>query len=185
MIADQSLDHRPTEQARSRDRGASDNIEQQGPEHGSQPLVHRYIEAFFLPRKHGARQLIAHQLSQNEFEGRAPKLQIVWQAGSELDNTVIEKRWTHFERMRHAHPIGLIENVVRQVIALIRQEKIAVAEAWRIRKKLRLQETAALFARESAVPEHMSLIRRKEGSRQQAFDLVLEPDLFIGNWKQV
>src|SRR5689334_4927910 len=105
---------------------------------------------------------------------------------------MIEKRRPHFQRMRHAHPVGFIQNVVRQIVALIDQKipvekPAAVVQRERVdqfRQSASVQyraDSLALLSRKSAVPEEMRLIGIESAPFQPAFDLVLEADLLIRN----
>ena len=46
-------------------------------------------------------------------------LEFMWQACRELDDAMVQKWRTNLERVRHAHAIRLIQDVVRQVVILI------------------------------------------------------------------
>ena len=63
-------------------------------------------------------------------------LQPLRQRCRELHNPVIQERRTHFQRMRHAHPVRLVQNIVRQVVVLIHRQ-IPVQHALRRRSPVR------------------------------------------------
>ena len=78
---------------------------------------------------HRCGQLVLHQLAQDEFQSRAADLQILRQPRREFHDAVIQKRRTHFERMRHAHAVALVEDVVGQIVELIQpQEAVQIAD---------------------------------------------------------
>ena len=44
------------------------------------------------------------------------------QPRGELDDAMVQERRPHFERMRHAHAVALVEDVVWQIVALVEPE---------------------------------------------------------------
>src|SRR5437879_13496488 len=82
----------------------------------------RYIESGFAAPQDGGRELVFHQLSQDEFQFRAANLEMYRKRFGKLTDAVIQKRRTHLERMSHAHAVHFRENVVREVILPIESQ---------------------------------------------------------------
>jgi len=81
------------------------------------------VETFLGAGKNGFGQSASHELAQNYFEMGAADFQVLGQTRGELDYSMIQKGWTHFEGMGHAHAVALIENVVLQIIVLVEPEE--------------------------------------------------------------
>ena len=160
MIADHTLDSGPVEHASAFDRLSREHSEQHRLQDRAEPMVRRDIEAFLLPREHGRRDLVTHQLAKNELQLRASYFEIVRKASGIFDDTVVEKRRAHFQRMGHAHAIRLVEDVVGKVVLLIDKKEVAFAQPGRAAKELWRQQTVALVVGERAVPEQMRPPRR-------------------------
>src|SRR5438552_17502492 len=82
----------------------------------------RYIESGFAAPQDGGRELVFHQLSQDEFQFRAANLEMYRKRFGKLTDAAIQKRRTHLERMSHAHAVHFRENVVGEVILPIESQ---------------------------------------------------------------
>src|SRR5262245_44958937 len=98
---------------------------------------------------------------------------------------MIEKRRAGFERMRHAHAIALIQDVVGEVADLIEpKELIEGAGLGRLFGKEVFERLVAVESRQSplstviegAIPEEMRLHRIEHGAGKKPFRFVLEAD---------
>src|ERR1700735_4706138 len=97
----------------------------------AQPVVYGDIESLLLLCEDAVRQLVLHQLTQQELQGAALDAIFRGQCGGKLDNPMIQKCRTHLERMRHAHSVDLNEKVVGQIVRLIEgHEAPEVAAGW-------------------------------------------------------
>ena len=93
--------------------------------------MRRDVEAFLAAREHGARQPVLHEFPQDEFQTPAADFHVLGQRRRELDDAVIEERRAHFERMRHAHAVAFIQNIVGQVAELVQpQEPVQISDAF-------------------------------------------------------
>src|SRR5215813_8820447 len=120
------------------------------------------------------------------------QLVAVRQAGGKIDNARIQERRTRLKRVRHAHTIHFVENVIRQIDMLVKVQK-ALQAAPRLhfaqdgvqRSGIGKEEEAAFFCLgECSIPINVRQLRRKQGSFQKALKLVLKADLFIGYRKK-
>lgn len=116
---DQFLNERKPEKIGMRRGSIGHSIHQQRSKRTAKHFMRGNVEADFLSREDARRELRAHQLFQDDFLARSADSQLGGKSRGEFHYTVIEKRRPHFERMRHAHAVGLDENIVRQKILLI------------------------------------------------------------------
>ena len=98
-------------------------FQKQHPQWSSQPLVSGNVESDFLPTQNCPRQLLLHQLLQQELLVLAPDFQMSGQSRRKFHNTMVKERWPHFDRMCHAHAVALGENVVGEKVLLIEPEE--------------------------------------------------------------
>src|SRR5260370_22743689 len=89
------------------------------PERSPEPFVGRYVQADFWPPKNGGWQFPFHQISQNDFLPPSPNFKFIRQRSCKLDNSVIQEGWPNFEGLSHAHPIHLLEQIIRKIVLLI------------------------------------------------------------------
>src|ERR1051326_8899187 len=115
VFANQALHFQPMKQARLFNGLPRQRIEQQRTQYAAKPVVRGYVETLLLAREDRLRQLVFHQAAKQEFQLRAADLQVLRQPGRKLDDAVIEERRTYLERMRHAHAVALVEDIVGQV----------------------------------------------------------------------
>src|ERR1700688_3887505 len=106
---------------------------------------------------------------------------------------MVEKRRPHFQRMRHAHAVCFIQNIVGKKEFLIEpqirlqmvaaNEPIAEAAENAVEsvRKFRAQQGCFLCFRESAIPVDMSALRSDEGALEKSLQLVFEADFFVRN----
>src|ERR1700761_9009133 len=107
--------------------GVAYGVRTQGFEHeraerAAEPFVSGDVEAFLAALQDGRRKFLADELAQHVLGAAAVNLEGCGQLRGKLYDAVIEKWRAHFERMRHAHAIALIENVVGQVVVLIDEQ---------------------------------------------------------------
>ena len=100
-------------------RAVHQNFLHQRAQAAAQPIVRRNVKADFFPLQNRGWQLIAHQFFQKNLLPRTANLQRCRQRGGKFDDAMIEKRRPYFERVRHAHAIRLVQNIVGKKIALI------------------------------------------------------------------
>src|SRR6266851_9104494 len=117
MRADLLLHSRPMKQPSGRDSFLRQRVQQQGPE--NQPLMDGDIETNFRPPQYSTGQLVLHQAAKYVLGTRSPQLEVLRQAGGEVDDSRIEEGRPDLQRMSHADAIHLVEDVVGQVVALI------------------------------------------------------------------
>ena len=153
--------------------------------------MRRDIEAHFRPLQNCRRQLLFHQLLQDYFLLRAANLQGSGELGGKLDNAVIQKWRSHFDRMRHAHAVALRQNVIRQIISLVQPEirrkviagsrkSIDFAEDSFQRTRQRLSDECFLLGiGKSAVPVDVSARRLHQCAFQKALYLVFKTDFVV------
>ena len=110
----------------------------------------------------------------------------------ELDDAVIEERRSHFDRVRHAHAIGLHQDVVGQVVLLIEpqirtqiareHEPLATRENG-IERARKLRRSRTLFSSSEKVPFQYTCARAGVIRRafQQPLQLVFQADLLVGD----
>ena len=120
MIVQQLTHIRPVKQASRSNCFLCERFEQQRPQNAAKPLVDRNVKADLGTMQHRVRQLLLHQAPEHVLRFRTTQLEIVGQPIGEVYDSVIEKRWPHFQRVRHADAIHLIKDVVRQVVALVK-----------------------------------------------------------------
>ncbi len=119
VLANISLDHLTPEQARVIGRAVQQDLHHQRTQTAPKPIVGRDIESDFLPSKNRGWKLISHQFFQKNLLPRTTNLQRRGQRGSEFNDPVIEERRPHFQRMRHAHAVCLVQNIVGKKVSLI------------------------------------------------------------------
>lgn len=78
-------------------RATGQGVEQQRPERTAQPVMRRNIESHLLPPQNRRRQLVPHELFQNNLLIRSPYLELVRQSGGKFHDAMIKERWPHFE----------------------------------------------------------------------------------------
>lgn len=114
-------------------------VEQKRFKNRPEPMVRRDVEALLGAGQHARRDFVPDEFAKNVFQSLAVELKMLRKPGGEFDNAMVEKRGTNFKRMRHRHPVALIENVIGQVIELVKPE-IPIESADRAR-----------FGREAAI----------------------------------
>jgi len=119
MVSNQRLDRLPSEESGVIGRAIHQNLLHHRAQAASKPIVRRDVESDLLPLENRSWQLIAHQFFQKNFLSRTMNLQRCGQGGSEFHDSMIKERRSHFQRMRHAHAIRLIQNIVGKKILLI------------------------------------------------------------------
>ena len=62
-------------------------------------------ESFFRPFSSGFRQVVCHCFSEEEFVLAGPEFEVGRQLGAKFPQTMIQKRWTSFNRGSHAHAV--------------------------------------------------------------------------------
>lgn len=85
---------------------------EQRPQRCAKPVMNRDVETLFPARENGGRKAIAHEFPQDELQPAAANLHVLRERGRELHNPVIEEWRAHLERMRHAHAVTLVQNIV-------------------------------------------------------------------------
>ena len=111
--------------------------------------------------------------------------------GGEFHNPVIEQRRTHLKRVRHAHAVDFVEQVVGQVVQLIEQQ-IPVDETdfggcWQVAEAARADDgrsvpeaTAASASTENdPFQNRWASSEWSSGALQPALQLVFEADLRV------
>ena len=151
------------------------------------------VEAFLLAREHGVRELVLHQLPQNVLQRGAADLQILGQRSRELHDAVIQKRRPHLERVRHAHAVALVQDVVGQVAELV-EPQVAV-ELARLRRPAGGSHSNSRWIGAWSSKAHSSRFSdtlnapfqktwassgAEQRARQEPLQLVLEADLLVG-----
>ena len=111
-------------------------------------------------------------------------LQVMRQAGGELDNPMIEERWPNFQRVRHAHPVCLVEDVVGQVVILIDVQEVACQQRRPLSIEAGLQQCLPLPGAERSIPEEVRLSGGSKGSLQHPLHFVVEADFVVGHRQQ-
>src|SRR2546430_5316673 len=61
-------------------------------------------------------------MPENYFERGVADFEILRQASGKLDDAMIQEWRPHLERMRHAHAVSLVQDVIGQIIKLIEPE---------------------------------------------------------------
>jgi len=102
-----------------------ERFEQQRAKKTPKPFVHWYIETGLFPFEHEPGELAPHQLAKQVLLLQSSNLEIFRQRCCKFYNAVVEKRWPHFQRVRHAHTIHFLQNVAGQVRQLV-DEQVAV-----------------------------------------------------------
>src|SRR5437870_6494966 len=82
----------------------------------------RYIETNLPAAQDWRRELVFHELSQDEFQIRATDPQIHRKRERKFADPMVEKRRTHFKRMSHAHAVHFAEDVIGEVILEVEPE---------------------------------------------------------------
>src|SRR5438445_6568775 len=114
------------------------------------------------------------------------KFEVLGQARGKIHNAWIKKWGPNLQRVRHAHPIDFVENVIREVVALIEIQKALQSASFHFFE----QAPQSILAGEqihgslctlgmSAVPETVRQLRRKQAAFQKALDLVFKSDAAI------
>ena len=165
MVGDGPVDTRPVKKSGCLDRLSIDRIKQAIFQNRPKPVVRRDVETLLRSGQHRLWELVTHQLAKDVLEGRSANLQIVREAGGEFHDAMIEERRADFERMRHAHAIRLVEDVVGKVILLVDEQGISsrkphFAEGF--------QQSPPLILRPGSVPEEMRFIGGQQRSREHA-----------------
>ena len=166
-------------------------VEKQRTQHAAEPLVNGNIETNLRPTQHRRRQRVLHHAAQHELGFQAGYLVPLRQTRGKRDNARIEKRRAHLNRMRHTHPVYLVEDPVRHRVALVEVQKaLKIRFARTLRAHLiqnrsqrpgirKLEEAPLLILAERAIPKHVRGFSRKQRAFKEALDLVLETDLFV------
>ena len=104
---------------------------------------------------------------------------------------MIEKRWTHFHGMSHAHAVALDQNVVGQIIILIEPQKVCQSiagfrqlvyfsqQTMKSRGQGLPKQRLLFHVRESSVPVYVGVTRLKQTALQKSLQLVFEADFLI------
>ena len=172
-------------------------VEQKRAKDAAEPIVRGDVETFFSSREDGLGELIAHELLENVLQAETVHLEVSGQRSGELNDSVVEEGRPDFERVRHAHAVALVEDVVGQIEQLV-QPEVAVDEAdlGGLGREAQGQgvgggpvaipaQGALLFGREGAVPEKMGGVGGEQRAAEEALELVLEADLVVGHRPQV
>src|SRR5256885_3067824 len=114
------------------------------------------------------------------------KFEAFGQARGKVHDARIEERRPNFQRVRHAHAIDFVKDVVRKVIALIEIKKALQSTPFHFSQPAPQSILAGeqihgpLFALGmSAVPEAMRQLRRKQAAFQKPLKLVFKTDAAI------
>src|SRR5258708_27172914 len=110
---------RPRDETRFFYAPAVECVQQQRLQMAAQPVMHRDVESLFLPGEDALRQLVLHQVAEEELQGSALNAVVSRKSGREFDDAVIEEGGTDFEGVRHAHSLDFCEQLVGQVVRLI------------------------------------------------------------------
>ena len=117
------FDHFWPKQAGVLPRTLHQNIPHERAQAPAQPIMCRNVKSDFLAAKNSIGKLAAHQFLQKNFLPRTANLQGCGQRRGEFNDAVIEKWRAHLERMRHAHAIGFVQNIVGKKLFLIEPQK--------------------------------------------------------------
>jgi len=189
VIADQRVNRLRIEDPGSLNGLGRQGIHQQPAQRPAEPVVSRDVEANLLAVQHRVRQLAPHQLPQDELLLESADLQVLGQGSREIHDARIEERRPHLERMGHAHAVGLVEDVIRQVITLVHpQVPVQHARAFNsqsIHQPAQPVPVGAaadllpLLVGEGAVPEEVRLVGVQPAPIDPAFQHVLQADLVV------
>src|SRR5579859_2383420 len=128
VIADERFDAIAAKQIGAVDGRGAEGIHQQRAQRAAKPIVGGNVQAGLGAAQHGVRQFALHQALQHDLVLPTVDFHVLRQARGKLDEAMIEKRRAHLERMRHAHAIDFLQDVVGEVVALI-EGQIAVQRA--------------------------------------------------------
>src|SRR5437879_1586144 len=100
---------------------------------------------------------------------------------------MVEKWRPHFQRMRHAHAVNLIEDIVRKIVALVKKHIAVQSAAVSHGGKNVVHGTGSRVGKEfalfrfgkSAIPVDVRVFRSKQRTLQKAFYFVFETDLVV------
>ena len=177
MVSNQRLDRLPPEESGVIGRAIHQNLLHHRAQAASQPIVRRNVESDLLPLENRSWQLIAHQFLQKNLLSRTMNLQRSRQGRGKFYNSMIKKWRPHFQRVRHAHAVRLIQNIVGKKISLIepqiRREIIVcfgaitqfAQNAVERGRQFRMHESRLVRFGEGSVPVDMRAI----GTHQRAF----------------
>ncbi len=157
--------------------------------------MRRNVEAHFLAPKDRRRKLVLHQILSAGTSGcRAANLQRCRQRGRELDNAVVEKRRPHFQRMRHAHAVRLVQDVVGKIVSLVERQvgsQVVGPRAKPDRKSARIASSAGgssacsrsrfSASRKGSIPIDVRPLGRHQLAFKKPLQLIFEADFLIGN----
>src|SRR5260370_2324439 len=193
VVANEPVYHIPIEQVGFLDGLLSERIQQQRAQHATQPIVSRNVETLFLAPQHLGRKFISHQVSEDNFQRGASDLEIFRKSCRKLDDAMIQKWRPNLHRVRHAHAVAFVEDVVRKVVALI-QPQLAIQisylsglprQAFEQRSDGRMpvveMQLPFLGFGKSSVPEQMSFRGIEKGTLQQTLQFILKADLLVGS----
>ncbi len=86
--------------------------------------MRRNVKTRLLAGQDGGWELVFTQFAQNKFLLRSANLQVRGQLCRELHDAMIEERRAHFDGMSHAHAVAFHQNVIGQIIFLIKPQKV-------------------------------------------------------------
>src|SRR5258707_501039 len=82
---------RPRDETRFFYAPAVECVQQQRLQMAAQPVMHRDVESLFLPGEDALRQLVLHQVAEEELQGSALNAVVSRKSGREFDDAVIEE----------------------------------------------------------------------------------------------
>jgi hypothetical protein len=114
------------------------------------------------------------------------KLEVLGQTGGKIHDPRIEKWRPNFQRVRHAHAIHFVKDVVRKVVSLVEIKKALQSTPFHFSQPASQSILASeqihgpLFALGMrAVPKTMRQLRRKQTAFQESLELVFKTDAAI------
>ena len=108
MTRNELIDGGPGKDARLLYSSFGECIEEQWLEHSAEPVVNGNVKALLGTLEDTGGDFIAHEFTQDVLEGAVIELEFFGQARGKLDNAVIEKWRTDFERVSHRHAVALV-----------------------------------------------------------------------------
>src|SRR5882762_11869383 len=153
----------------------------------------RNVKTRLLAGQDGSWEFVFTQFTQNKFLLRPTNLQVRGQLCGELHDAMIEKRWTHFDGMSHAHAVAFHQNVIGQIIILIEPQKVSqsvasfrqsvyfIQEAVKRSGKWLPKQRLLFLVGECSVPVHVSVTRLKQTAFQESLQLVFKTDFLVRN----
>ena len=96
-----------------------------GSGHVAQPAVERDAEAFFGQFKNALGQPARQGLAQEIFARAVAELEAIGQTLAKGHNLIVQKNCPAFQRDHHAGPVGFYQNVIGQIEAGEKEERLA------------------------------------------------------------